>query len=137
MELNKSDLKLIKAAKETLMNNLDLYKDKNTIVAAAISTKKGKIYSGINVLTSHSICAEQVAIGQAFACGERNFDTIVAIKLDNNNEARVVSPCGLCRYTMDKLGLDINVIVEDIKNDQILKLKASELLPYPYKRNDN
>jgi hypothetical protein len=36
----------------------------------------------------------------------------------------------------DKMGLDMNVIVEDIKNSKVVKVKADELLPYPYKQND-
>lgn len=135
MKLNNVDFQLIDEAKQVLTENLDLYKDKNTIVGCAVLTKSGKIYKGINLLTSHSVCAEQVALGQAFACGERELDTIVAVKLDSNGDSRVVSPCGLCRYIMNKLELDIKVIVEDIENDTILKVRASSLLPYPYKRD--
>lgn len=135
MKLNNVDFQLIDEAKQVLTENLDLYEDKNTIVGCAVLTKSGKIYKGINLLTSHSVCAEQVALGQAFACGERELDTIVAVKLDSNGDSRVVSPCGLCRYIMNKLELDIKVIVEDIENDTILKVRASSLLPYPYKRD--
>ncbi len=135
MKLNNVDFQLIEEAKKVLNENLDLYEDKNTIVGCALLTKSGKVYKGINLLTSHSVCAEQVALGQAFACNERNLDTIVAVKLDSNGNPRVVSPCGLCRYIMNKLELDIKVIVEDIENDTILKVKASSLLPYPYKRD--
>lgn len=135
MKLNNVDFQLIEEAKKVLNENLDLYEDKNTIVGCALLTKSGKVYKGINLLTSHSVCAEQVALGQAFACNERDLDTIVAVKLDSNGNSRVVSPCGLCRYIMNKLELDIKVIVEDVENDTILKVKASSLLPYPYKRD--
>ncbi len=137
MKLNDSDLKLIEEAKNILMSNMDLYPDKNTIVASALLTKSGKIYKGINLLSSHAVCAEQVALGQAMASGEREFDTIVAIKFDSDGNPRVVSPCGLCRYIMNNLNLDIKVIVEDMENDKILKVKADSLLPYPYKRNED
>lgn len=69
------------------------------------------------------------------ACGERELDTIVAVKFDGDGSMRVVSPCGLCRYIMNKLELNINVVVEDIDNDRILKVKEQSLLPYPYKRD--
>lgn len=134
MKLNSNDLKLIECAGEVLVNNLDLNKDRNTIVGSAVSTKSGNIYKGINIITSHSVCAEQVAIGQALANGEREFDTIVAVKLDENGKPKITSPCGLCRYIMNKRKLDIFVIVEDTENDKVIKVKASELLPYPYKR---
>jgi cytidine deaminase len=105
------------------------------IVGSAIRTKAGNIYKGINIKSSHSVCAEQVAIGQALANGEREFDTIVAVKFNKDKKIRAISPCGLCRYILDKLNMDINVIVEDEKTGKVLKVKASELLPYPYNRN--
>jgi len=137
MNLDKKDLELIELAKNIVKENKDLYPNSNEIVGAIVLSKSGKIYRGINIKTSHSICAEQVAIGQAFACGERELDTIVATKMNIDGSMRVVSPCGLCRYTLDKLNLDVNVIVEDVENDVILKVKAQDLLPYPYKRENN
>ena len=135
MKLNDIDYQLIDEAKKVLQDNSDLYEDKNLIVGCVVLAKSGKIYKGVNICTSHSICAEQVALGQAFACGERELDTIVAVKFDSDGSIRVVSPCGLCRYIMNKLELDIRVIVEDLSNDRILKVKANTLLPYPYKRD--
>ena len=137
MKLTKADLELIEIATSVLMQNADLLKDGCTPVACALRAKSGIIYKGINIKTSHSVCSEQVALGQAFACGERGFDTIVAVKLDENNKPRVVSPCGLCRYIYDDLKLDMNVIVEDVYKNTVLKVKAKELLPYPYKRIDD
>lgn len=134
MKLNNSDLELIEIAKEVLNRNKDLYQ-KDMVVSSVVKTKSGNIYKGINIKTSHSVCAEQVSIGQALASGERELDTIVAVKYNKGGGVRVVSPCGLCRYIMDKLELDINVIVEDEKTGKILKVKACELLPYPYNRN--
>jgi len=134
MELTNNDYELINLAKQIVEDNKDLY-EKDLIVGCILKTKSGNIYKGINIKTSHSICAEQVAIGQALASGERQFDTIVAAKFNKDGTSRVVSPCGLCRYTFDKLEMDMNVIVEDEKSGNILKVKASELLPYPYNRN--
>ena len=135
MKLNDTDYQLIEEAKKVLQDNLNLYDDKNLLVGCVVLAKSGKIYKGVNICTSHSVCAEQVAIGQALACGERELDTIVAVKFDGDGSMRVVSPCGLCRYIMNKLELNINVVVEDIDNDKILKVKEQALLPYPYKRD--
>lgn len=135
MKLNNTDYQLIEEAKKVLQDNVNLYEDKNLLVACVVLAKSGKTYKGVNLCTSHSVCAEQVALGQAFACGERELDTIVAVKFDSDGSIRVVSPCGLCRYIMNKLELDIFVVVEDIENDKILKVKANTLLPYPYKRD--
>lgn len=134
MKLTKTDEKLIELAKSVLYENKDLFDTQGSLVASVILTKLGNLYKGVNIKTSHSICAEQVAIGQALACGEREFDTIATVKMNDDYTIRVISPCGLCRYTMNKLNMDINVIVEDIENNTILKVKASKLLPYPYKQ---
>lgn len=137
MKLDKEDIELINEASQIAKENADMQELMNFVLASCVKAKSGKIYKGVNITTSHSICAEQVALGQALACGEREFDTIVTVKLDNTTgKTRVVSPCGLCRYTFDKLKLnDMNVIVEDIQNDTVLKVKMGELLPYPYARH--
>ena len=135
MKLNDKDKELIQLATELVKDNSDIYSNISMHVGCVIKAKSGKIYKGVNIKTSHSICAEQVAYGQALACGEREFDTIVAVKINADGTTRVVSPCGVCRYMFDKLNVnDMFVLVEDIKNGKVLKVKASELLPYPYKR---
>lgn len=135
MEITNKDQELIDIATKIVTDNKDLYNDLTLVVACAIRGKSGKIYSGINIKTSHSICAEQVAIGQAFANGERELETIVAVKLERDGNPRVVSPCGLCRYTFDKLGLhNLQAIVVNPDNNSLLKATVKELLPYPYIR---
>ena len=111
MTLSKKDYELIEVARKVAEENCDIYTDLSMHVGCAVRAKSGKIYKGINLKTSHSVCAEQVAIGQAYACKERELDTIVAVKMDKEGKTRVVSPCGLCRYIFDKFGLKLNVIV--------------------------
>lgn len=136
VELNEKDKELIEIAAELIKSNKDIYEDLNLLVGSALRSKTGKIYKGVNLSTSHSVCAEQVAIGQAFANGERELDTIVSVKIDRLGKIRIVSPCGLCRYIFDELAPEINVIVEDLENGNLLKIKADELLPYPYRRGE-
>lgn len=134
--LSKKDKELIEIASEVLERNCNLYESRDLHVACALLAKSGKVYTGINIKTSHSVCAEQVAIGQALTQGEREFDTIVAVKFDDDGSIRVVSPCGLCRYIINNLNLTMNVILEDVYNNKVLKIKSKDLLPYPYKRHD-
>ncbi|MBE7074128.1 MAG: cytidine deaminase [Clostridiales bacterium] len=136
MKLTKQDEELIEIAREVVLKNSDIYNDPSMHVGCAVRAKSGKVYIGVNLKTSHSVCAEQVAIGQAYACGERALDSIVAVKMDKEGKTRVVSPCGLCRYIFEKFGLNLNVVVEDIENKKILKVSSDKLLPYPYKRED-
>lgn len=135
MKLTKKDKELIQVATDVVKSNSDLYQNLGMHVAAAVRAKSGKIYKGINIKTSHSICAEQVAMGQAFACGERDLESMVAVKMNDDGTVRVVSPCGLCRYTFDKFNDSFEVILEDIETGEILKVDSLELLPYPYKRD--
>lgn len=137
MELNEKDRELIEIATELIKSNKDIYEDLNLLVGSALRAKSGKVYKGINLSTSHSVCAEQVAIGQAFAGGERELDVVVSVKLDKTGKIRVVSPCGLCRYIFDELASGINVIVENSKSGDLAKVKSSELLPYPYRRGES
>lgn len=135
MTLSKQDKELIDVATEVVKANSDLYKNKEMHVGAAVRASSGKIYKGININTSHSICAEQVAMGQAFACGERDLEAMVAVKMNADGSTRVVSPCGLCRYIFDKFNDSFDVIVEDVETGKVLKVDSLELLPYPYKRD--
>lgn len=130
MKLNKKDLELVEIATSIVKENNNLYPILNQHVACALRTKSDKVYVGMNLKSSHSVCAEQVAIGNAFAFSEREFKTIVAVQLDNNEKPHIVSPCGLCRYIFDKLDLNMYVIVPHGKN--LIKVKVKELLPFPY-----
>lgn len=134
MKLNDKDKELISLATEVVKANSNMYADISMHVGCVIKAKSGKIYKGVNIYTSHSVCAEQVALGQALANGEREFDTIVAVKIERDSSAQVITPCGVCRYLFDKFGLDLWVIVKGPKNDKVVKVKANELLPYAYKR---
>lgn len=136
MKLNKLDNELIDLATEVVKSNADIYDNPAMHVGCVIKAKSGKIYKGVNIKTSHSVCAEQVALGQALACGEREFDSMVSVKMSADGSTRVVSPCGLCRYIFEKMGINLNIMVEDIKSKKTLKVKAEELLPYPYKREN-
>ena len=135
MKLNDKDKELIGLATDLVKSNSDIYSNISMHVGCVIKAKSGKIYKGVNIYTSHSICAEQVAFGQALASGERDFDTIVAVKMNNDKSTKVIAPCGVCRYMFDKLYInDMYVIVEDAKSGKLLKVKAGELLPYAQKR---
>ena len=130
MKLTKKDMELIDIATRTLKENCDIYEDIANHVCCALRAKSGNIYVGMNLKTSPAVCAEQVAIGQAFAYKEREFSTIVAVKMNKDGTPGIVSPCGLCRYIFNKLKLDMNVIVLNKKS--LNKVKTKDLLPYAY-----
>lgn len=93
-ELNDKDFELIKEAQKVISSNYDEVNYNHT-VGAAIRAKSEKIYVGVNVYSLHGACAEQVAIGTAISNGEREFETIVAVRGKEGQE--IIPPCGNCR----------------------------------------
>lgn len=105
-------------------------------VGAALITKAGNVYVGVNVednvILSLSVCAERVAIQNAITMSEREFQSIAIVggyldgdKLDNT------VPCGVClQYILD-ICEDINVIT--ISEGEIISKKVSDYLNKPFK----
>ena len=128
-KLTKADEELIVLALEVLARNFDdgVY---NHTVGAAVRTKSGRIYTGVNCDGIHGSCAEYVTIGTAISSGERDFDTIVAVHEKAHNS--VLSPCGNCRQMLVEYCPDIKVILND-ENGNLIKVKARDLLPFAWK----
>lgn len=95
-------------------------------VGAALRTKSGKIYTGVNVENAaypHTMCAERVAIFKAVSDGEKEFE-IIAVVTDNGG-----SPCGGCRQVMAEFGLDTMVLIADGKGHLQKQMTVGQLLP--------
>ncbi|GAB6266522.1 MULTISPECIES: coenzyme F420-0:L-glutamate ligase [Methanothrix] len=96
-------------------------------VGAALLTKKGNVYSAGNIenaSTGAGICAERVAISQAIASGEREFEAIAIV----GDGCQPISPCGICRQSLIEFGEDIIVIMANCKGDA-LTASSRDLLP--------
>ena len=98
-------------------------------VGCALRAADGKIYRGVNVYSIHGTCAEPVAIGAAVMDGAREFDCIVAVRGGERGE--IMPPCGNCRQILGDYMPDCWVIVED--EGGLCKVRAKELLPFPYR----
>lgn len=96
-------------------------------VGAALLTKRGTVYTGVNVENASygaAICAERSAAVQAVSHGEREFAKIaVAV----SGSAKTASPCGICRQFLSEFSHDIAVIYQ--RDGQLISKKLSELLP--------
>src|SRR5688572_5434243 len=80
----------------------------NYPVGAALRTKSGRLYTGVNVENAaypHTMCAERVAIFKAVSEGETEFEVIAVV---TNNGG---SPCGGCRQVLAEFGLDTIVLI--------------------------
>jgi cytidine deaminase len=98
----------------------------NYPVGAALRTKTGKIYTGINVENAaypQTMCAERVAIFKAVSEGEKEFEVISVV---TNNGG---SPCGGCRQVMAEFGLDTVVLMADGNGSLVKETTVGELLP--------
>jgi len=98
-------------------------------VGAAIRTKTGKIYTGINVENAaypQTMCAERVAIFKAVSEGEKEFEVITVVT-DNGG-----SPCGGCRQVMAEFGLDTVVLMADGSGALVKETTVGELLPQAF-----
>lgn len=97
-------------------------------VGAAVLTRNGNIYTGVNIDTDCSLgmCAERNAISTMITAGEFEIAKIVAV----NKKGQILPPCGACREFMMQLknASDIEVLVDN--NGTVVKLK--DLMPYSY-----
>lgn len=97
-------------------------------VGAAVLTKNGNIYTGINIDTDCSLgmCAERNAISTMITNGEFEIKMVVAV----NKRGQVLPPCGACREFMMQLkhAEDIEILVDN--HGTVVKL--IDLMPYSY-----
>lgn len=126
-DLTREDMELIEAAREAIRLNYDAVAYHHT-VGAAVRCKNGNVYRGVNVYSMHGACAEQIAIGAAITAGEREFETIVAVRGEQGEE--ILSPCGNCRQILCDYMPECWVIVS--ADGKMKKVRAKELLPFTY-----
>ena len=104
----------------------------NYPVGAALRTKTGRIYTGVNVENAaypHTMCAERVAIFKAISDGEKEFE-VISVVTDNGG-----SPCGGCRQVMAEFALDMIVLMADGNGKLIKETTVRELLPEAFTPN--
>ena len=138
--LSKKDRELIALASEAITR---CYRDDWQEVGAALRTRDGRVYAGVNLdayLGRMAVCAEAVALGRAITdIGETGIDTIVAVRHPKPTEPdqaiAVVSPCGSCRELIWDYDRNARVIVPGKKGPTIASI--SELLPNKYRRERN
>jgi cytidine deaminase len=135
--LTKADKELIEAATATIKRR---YRDDWQEVGAALRTRSGKIFTGVNLdayLGRMAVCAEAVALGRAFVdLGDDGIETIVAVRhpppYEKSQDIAVVSPCGACRELIFDYDRKARVIVPNGKTPRAVPI--AELLPNKYSR---
>jgi cytidine deaminase len=122
---------LIKAASEVRGKAYAPYSNYN--VGAALLTKTGKVFLGVNVENAaypDTICAERSAVVSAVSAGERDFEAI-AVATRNGG-----TPCGSCRQVLAEFGLDIEVLLVDESGNMVQHNTVQDLLPGAFQQQD-
>jgi cytidine deaminase len=136
-KLGKADKELIAAATAAIRQR---YRNDWQEVGAALRTRSGKVFTGINLdayLGRMAVCAEAVALGRAFVdLGDAGIETIVAVRHPEPDEKdqsiKVVSPCGACRELIFDYDRNARVIVPNGKSAAVMPI--ADLLPNKYTR---
>jgi len=136
-QLGKNDRELIEAATAAIKSR---YRDDWQEVGAALRTRAGTVYTGVNLdayLGRMAVCAEAVALGRAVVdLGEAGIDTIVAVRhpapSEKDQAIVVVSPCGACRELIFDYDPKARVIVPGGLHPMVVPI--GELLPNKYRR---
>ncbi len=137
MRLSSKDRELIAAAAQAIKSR---YRYDWQEVGAALRTRSGRIYAGVNLdayLGRMAVCAEAVALGRAMVdIGDDGIDTIVAVRQpppeEKDQTVAVVSPCGACRELIFDYDRKARVIVPNGKAPTVVPI--AELLPNKYRR---
>lgn len=98
----------------------------NFQVGAALLTKTGEVFTGVNVENATygaTICAERTAVVKAVSEGHRDFEAIAVAS--SGGEA---TPCGICRQFVFEFGDHIKVIT-GADEDHLHIAEICELLP--------
>jgi cytidine deaminase len=135
--LSERDRELIVAASEAIKQR---YRYDWQEVGAALRTRDGRIYTGVNLdayLGRMAVCAEGVALGRAVTeVGETGIETIVAVRhpdpAEPDQAIAVVSPCGSCRELIWDYDRNARVIVPGADGPVVAGI--GELLPNKYSR---
>ena len=117
-------------AKVILIKNEELIdKTSHSLVVSVVMGQSGKLYYGMNVGWWHSVCAEPVAVSNAFQAGERKLEYLMAVMLNKRTKKlQVVSPCGICREMFNDLNMrDLKIILKE-EDNYIIKT-INDMLP--------
>ena len=107
-------------------------------VSAAVASRSGGIYRGVNLFTpagAAQICAEKMAFGAMATAGEYEAAKVVAVwRPRGGDDAHVVPPCGWCREFISQLapaGHETLVVLGEQDDLPVSQLLPRNLWPGP------
>ncbi len=124
--------RLVSLADEARANSYAVYS--NYSVGAALLTKSGKTYIGVNIENASypaGICAERAAVASAISAGEREFAGIAISGGGHSYSPEGAMPCGICRQVLSEFcDGDLTVLIS--REGGYDEYKLSELLPHAF-----
>jgi len=129
MELPKNLRRLFKAAAEAQKKAFVPWS--NHPIGAAVMVKSGRIYIGCNIEapyyphTPPGICAERVAIYNAYSAGDRKIEMILLI----SEGLEPKYPCSICQQVINDLAPNC-VIVTTLVNGNMVKINPRDFQVY-------
>jgi len=98
-------------------------------VGAALQTNGG-VFVGCNVENASfglTVCAERVAVFNAIAGGQREFDVLVVASPGG------APPCGACRQVLAEFCEDLPILLVDVDRDNMVtRTELGDLLPHRF-----
>jgi len=98
-------------------------------VAAAVKTKSGKTYTGVNIENASyglTVCAERVAVFKAVSEGDKDIEVVVVY----TDTEEPTPPCGACRQVIAEFNPEALIVMAGRK--KVVTTKLSELLPHAF-----
>ena len=140
-ELDDNDIMLIKRTYDFVMENCS---DIHPLGTAILHNTTHIIYGlSSNSPLGYDVHGEHVVIGNSYVFDKnnKNFSSLVSLTRTNENKYKIKSPCGICRELLRYHYPDLYIIVpkstdvitvDDNNFNELIKIKAKYLLPYPY-----
>lgn len=128
--MSANDKELIEAA-SVLLRERNLHPVHST--AAALRLKSGEIITSLNAdHFSGFFCAEGGALNRALNEGKHEFESIVAVRKNEQGGESVANMCGKCRQIFHDYAPGIRVIIAH--GDRVDVRTIEELLPFSFTR---
>lgn len=111
-------------------------------IVCGLALDTGEIVLGLNIVSGlgpASVCAEQIALGEALKRPAASIDLAVSLRATfaPGDPAEIVPPCGRCRELLLEYAAPAGIVLAaDPPGDDraILVAAVTELLPHPFMR---
>jgi cytidine deaminase len=131
------DSQILKKAVETALNarNNAHVPYSGFKVGAAVITRKGEVFAGVNVENSSfgaTVCAERIALFSAVTQGCK--EDIEAVVIASVLDGKAVFPCGICRQVLADFNPEMKIILVNADTGEIEKeLSLESIFPDQFK----